>query len=671
MSMDGKDLKTLIDEQMKDVDVPDSLKPENIEKMLEEKGRKRKKNYYKKITAAAASCVVILGVVAAGAGGLFRGDISGKGNETAGDAAEVSGTKAVNVIKSAEDYDEIYQYIKEEYESRDQSYHFESYLEDTAQTADGASTGSYAAKSSSMESTASVMDAGEAVDYSETNIREEGVGEGDIVKTDGKRLYILNNRRIQIVGIEQEEMEQFGCIILDEADYVSEIYIKDDKLIVVYTRSEYQDQENEGSEYYGGVYKEYTVAETFDVSDPENPQSAGKISQSGNYYTMRMVGDYAYLFSSFYADVSSVKKNISGYIPEVQGELLDSASILMPAFSRGSQYTVVSSFSVKNPGEKVDSKAVFGAAGMCYVSGKNIYICEAYYDSAESNVTQTCIRKVAFEDGKLEAVGQTRVDGILNDSFSIDEYEGNLRMAVTVSPTYSSSFVPISILRTADTVEKTVEKDSNSLYILDEDMNEISRIEGLAEDERIYSARFMGDIGYFVTFRQVDPLFSVDLSDTENPAIIGELKIPGFSDYLHPYGDGLLLGIGMAVDEKGVTTEGVKLSMFDVSDPADVEEVQNYVLKDIYSTDVSYNYKAALVNAEKNLIGFPAYGQEQHYYIFSYDENGFRCVFDRELVGYYSDVRALYVGDRLYLAAGNTVEAFNLETFDKVDDIVL
>lgn len=679
MSMDGKDLKTLIDEQMKDVDVPDSLKPENIETLLAKKGQKRKKNYYKKMTAAAACGAVILGIAAAGAGGLFSGESSGGNHKQVSDdaagemesatesCADDSGAKAVNEIRAAEDYDEIYQYIKEEYDSRNQTYDLEwGYVEDTAEaySTDGASA---EAKSSSTESTAAAMDIGASADYSDTNIREEGVGEGDIVKTDGKRLYILNNRRIQIVGIEQEEMEPLGCIVMDEEDYVSEIYIKNEKLIVVYTRSEYQVEDGSS----GGVYKEYTVAETFDVSDPENPKSAGKISQSGNYNTMRMVGDYVYLFSNFYADVSSAKSYTNGYIPEVQGKLLDSGSILMPMISRGNQYTVVSSFSLKNPEEKVDSKAIFGASGMCYVSGKNIYICEGYYDSEESNVTQTCIRKVAFEDGKLEAVGQTRIDGTLNDSFSIDEYEGKLRLVVTVSPTYSSSTFPISILRTEDVEEKTVEKDSNSLYILDADLNEISRIEGLAEDEQIYSARFMGDTGYFVTFRQVDPLFSMDLSDPEKPEIIGKLKIPGFSDYLHPYGEGLLLGIGMAVDEEGVATEGVKLSMFDVSDPSDVEEVQKYVLEDIYSTDVSYNYKAALVNAEKNLIGFPAYGQEQHYYIFSYDEDGFSCVFDRELVGYYSDVRALYVGDRLYLTAGNTVEAFNLETFDKVDDIVL
>ena len=120
--------------------------------------------------------------------------------------------------------------------------------------------------------------------------------------------------------------------------------------------------------------------------------------------------------------------------------------------------------------------------------------------------------------GKLNGVAKTRVNGYLNDSFSIDEYNGYLRLVTTVDRT-------------------------NAVYVLDEKLEETGKIENLAKDERIYSARFMGDIGYFVTYRETDPLFSVDLSDPANPKIIGELKIPGFSEYLHPYGDLSLIHI--------------------------------------------------------------------------------------------------------------------------------
>lgn len=690
MGMEEKDFKKILDEQMEDLHIPDSLKPENVEKRLEETGKKRRMRYYKKVLASAACAVVVVGAAAvAGRSLLGRMDstatgytadsaaVSESASEDGGKSASAgSGSKAagnlVDAIESAEDYDEIYQYIKEEYESRNQTDNGWIVMEDATDSA--ASVGTE--KSASVESYSSAsdnsgtMDAGASAEYSDTNVREEGVGEADIVKTDGKHLYILNNRNIQIVGIDQDEMESLGVISMDDEDYVSEIYIKDDKLIVVYSRSVYG--ESSDSAMYGGTYREYTEAETFDVSDPGNPKSMGVISQSGGYYTMRVVGDYVYMLSTFYADVASPQKDYVGYVPEVQGKLMDSSDILMPKLSRGSQYTIVTSFSLEDPEEKVDSKAVFGTSGLCYVSNKNIYICEGYYDAEESNVTQTCIRKISYRDGELEGVGQTKIDGTLNDSFSIDEYEGDLRLVVTVSPTGSSA-VPITLFSDISSADHAanVDSDSNSLYILDEKLNELSRIDRLAEDERVYSARFMGDTGYFVTYRQMDPLFSVDLSDPEKPEVIGELKIPGFSDYLHPYGDGLLLGIGMDVDETGTTTNGVKLSMFDISDPSDVQEIDKYVLEDFYSTDVSYNYKAALVDSEKNLIGFPAYGEELHYYVFSYDEDGFTCLFDRELTGYYSNVRGLYIGDRFYLVAGNTVEAFSLNTFDKVDDIVL
>ena len=175
-----------------------------------------------------------------------------------------------------------------------------------------------------------------------------------------------------------------------------------------------------------------------------------------------------------------------------------------------------------------------------------------------------------------------------------------------------------------------------------------------------------------MTYKQIDPLFSVDLSDPKNPEILGELKIPGFSEYLHPYGDGLLLGIGKDVDETGMVTNGVKISMFDISDPSDVQETDKYVIEDAISTDVAYNYKTALVDAQKNLIGFIAYSDGgADYYVFSYGEDGFTCEFEKSMVGYNSNVRGIYVGDKFYIVTGNTVESFMLESFDKVDDLVL
>lgn len=220
----------------------------------------------------------------------------------------------------------------------------------------------------------------------------------------------------------------------------------------------------------------------------------------------------------------------------------------------------------------------------------------------------------------------------------------------------------------------TTEKETNSVYVLDEKLKKVGSIEGLAEDERVYSARLMGDVGYFVTYRETDPLFSVDFSDPKKPEIIGELKIPGFSEYLHFYGEDLLLGIGMDVDEDGFTTNGVKLSMFDISDNTDVKEVQKYVMKNVYSADVMYDYRAALIDRKKNIIGFSANsGDGESYYVFSYDEkNGFECLMDETVNGNgYQTARGVYIDTVLYVVKGNIIEAYSMEDYKKVDDIIL
>ena len=207
--------------------------------------------------------------------------------------------------------------------------------------------------------------------------------------------------------------------------------------------------------------------------------------------------------------------------------------------------------------------------------------------------------------------------------------------------------------------------------MLNDKLEIIGSIHNLAKDETIYSARFMGDTGYFVTYRQVDPLFSVDLSDPENPKILGELKIPGFSEYLHPYGDGKLLGIGMDVSEDGFTTEGVKLSMFNVTDPSNVTEENKYTIEESYGTDVGYNYKGVFVDVQKNLFGFITYHDGVTYQLYTYDEaEGFKEVMSRQLSGYEGS-RGLYIGDVFYLVSGNMIESYSMNGFEKMDDIVL
>ena len=661
-----KELEELIRLMAENTGIPAAIHPDAVEKKLEaaktEKKRRLRRKY---ITGAAAACLCIA-VGIAGSYLHFSQETSETSDTTAGLSDSAAGAPSdsgveESLIASAESYDEIYKYIQAEREQSETDAGIFSrfgILEESASTADSAASGS----ALNSGSAAFAGDSGNS--YSDTNVREEGVGEADIVKTDGSSLYIVNSQAVEIVGIESAEMEELAEIRMADDCYIKELYVQDDSLVIMYTRTEPSVDEDG---YYNN-YRDYTNALVYDISDRTNPVKVGNISQSGYYNTMRVRDGYVYVISNFYADAAAPRADTAAYIPEVQGSTMEASDIYMPQRQMGNQYTVITSFSLEDPSEKTDSKAVFGSSGMCYVSTENIYVTEGWYGQDDAEVTQTSIRKVAYKDGILQGEAQTKVDGTLNDSFSIDEYNGYLRLVTTVSPV-SSGDGGIARFFSGDTGGRQQE-DSNSLYVLDENLEIAGEIHDLAKDESVYSARFMGDVGYFVTFKQVDPLFSVDLSDPSAPEIIGKLKIPGFSEYLHPYGDGQLLGIGMDVDEESVTTDGVKISMFDISNPADVNEEENYVLEDLYGTDVGYNYKEVFVDVEKNLFGFMAYGDTTKYFIFTYDENGFKEVFSRELT-LYGNVRGLYAGERFYLVNGNTVESFTMDAFQKVDDIVL
>lgn len=658
-------------ELTEDTQVPASLEPEQIEKMLMKKKKEKTARYRRKyagIAAAACLCLAV-GVTAALTG--QRGDDSSSGAEigsetgNAGEAAEGESTESETKIASAADYDQIYDYIQAELKYQEKQAKKQARMYSGGTVSDGgeiASADSAAMDSGSAQNAAAYTgaDSTGTSGYSDTNVREESVGEADVVKTDGSRLYVMSGNRVEIVDIASEEMEEIAAVTVDPDSYIRELYVEGSRMAVFYTQSKFTQED--GIEVRS---REFACTDVYDISDPSAPVKLNTFSQSGVYNTMRVKDGYAYVISSFYPDTASPRSDVGAYVPSVQGGTLEADRIFMPEQEMGSEYTVITAFSLADPQEQTDSKAVFGSAGLCYVSSENIYVTETCYDTDDTGMSRTAVRKVAYHDGQLEGAAQAKVDGMLKDSFCIDESNGYLRLVTTI--TSDNGVMPISGDSSA------AEPDSsNALYVLDGELQVTGEIRDLAPGETVYSARFMGDTGYFVTFRQVDPLFSVDLSDPASPQIIGELKIPGFSEYLHPYGEGLLLGIGMDVDEEGVTTEGVKLSMFDISDPGNVTEASVYVMEDMYGTDAAYDYKAVFADVEKNLFGFRAYGGNGDVYsVFSYDAaEGFRKVFSRELT-YGGDARGLYAGERFYLVVGNTVESYTLSGFEKIDDIVL
>lgn len=636
--MTEKEKKILeeLDTATQDVEVPDSLLPEQIYRKIQETEtvkktsvRKRGKRILTRAVLPLAACLALVLVAVQ----VMDGPRTDTWYTSSGSGDSETHSQAV----SPEDYSEIYACL-------------EASAEETATSSDG---GMVFLKESAADSAAS-SDMGAArsgtESYSGTNVRTEGVGEADIVKTDGTRLYVLreNQQEISIVDVSGTVMKEAGRIQLEEGVTAREFYVQDSSLFVLGNRekavsfsSGYEDYENE------------TVCVTYDISDVSAPVETDTLVQSGYYITSRFADGFLYLFSQFDVGYEMSSSNLDSYIPQVRGNYLAAGEILMPD-EHASQYLVVTSVNTEKPGEPVDKKAVLSNYGECYVGSDSIYIYESKYvpGPAGNGTNRTSILRLPYGKGAFGEGARGEVNGTVHDSFCIDEYDGYLRVVTTFSGTGS---------------------ETSAVYILNQDMEITGKIEDLARGESVYSARLMGDTGYFVTYEQTDPLFSVDLSSPSKPQIIGSLKIPGFSDYLHPYGEGLLIGIGMDTDPETGITEGVKISMFDISSPEDVREVASYTIEDTYYTDVSSDYKAVLIDTEKNLIGFSASGDQEHYYVFQYKEGeGFVLAMDEEVNGGgWQTTRGVYIEDTLYVVKGNAVESYDMKNYQKIDDILL
>jgi uncharacterized secreted protein with C-terminal beta-propeller domain len=436
---------------------------------------------------------------------------------------------------------------------------------------------------------------------------------------------------------------------------------------------------------------EETWLTLYDVSDPSHPTLMTEFAQSGSYRTSRLYGERLYLISSYYLTYGAERDQPATYVPQLgRGggyELMAVADVRVMPSVQQPNYTVVTSYDLATQ-ERIDQKAVLGEASTVYMSYDNLYLGSSIYSSEESepyeesvytvtdyiNKQTTQLVRVGINEGLLDVAAQCTFDGGLLNQFSLDEYEGNLRLAVT-HENYS-----YRVLKDESHGVESYQQDesvsTSAVYVFDQSMTIIGGIEGLAADERIYSVRFTGPVGYMVTYRQTDPLFALDLSDPTAPVITSELKIPGFSTYLHPFGEGRLLGLGYDAD--GSMTRGMKLSMFDISDPFAVSELfaENV---ETYSSEALYEHKAVLVDVERNIIGFPGDGNSydglQAYFVYRYDdEGGFELRAQLELgmatddssYGYNNSCRGLFIGEYLYVFSDAYLDVFDLETLENV-----
>ena len=580
--------------------------------------------------------------------------------------SEISG----HGIRFAGDYKEVYQALKSAWYGK---YDLLDYaVEEDAEYAPAFGASEAKAESAAADTgTFNAVDTADT-DFSQTNLRDAGVDEADIVKTDGQWIYILRDEgELVIIQASGADLSICSRTNIRSGEGISsgtaaDMYVDHDRLCVVC-----REYDNFSDDYDDDYYdyrwnsfgKAFTALYVYDITDREFPVFAGSAVQDGYYRESRKMGDTVYLYSEHSPDMEDTYEE-SSIIPKVNGEELPAGDVCIPEVVTDSRYLIVTSINLENPEKIMDAKALVSGASQCYVSTNGLYVMNEDYSGSSQ---RTEIVKFDCKEGRIEGRGACYLKGYVNNTFSIDEYKGNLRVLTTYTGSeYGEILEALGELFGVYYYDSQRWVRHNALYILDEDLNKISSLKGIAENEEIRSARYFGDTVYFVTFENTDPLFTADLSDPAAPRLTGELKITGFSSYLHPYGEGKLLGIGYEADEETGSVTGLKLSMFDVSDPSAVTEEARFVMSGITWCPAIEDYKSILVNGEKNLIGFFC---DDRYMAFSYDREG--KSFSRVLLydfyedmlsaqADYNEMRGLYIGDEMYLAGEQYVIAFNM-----------
>ena len=521
----------------------------------------------------------------------------------------------------------------------------------------------------------------------DTNVQVDGIDEGDVVKSDGRTIFVAAESTIRLVTADGAGSRQLSQI--DTRDQavastdgtlqgpVTDLMLHGTTLVALVT--DFTPQMTRG--LFGprpDAYLPYVAKETkallYDVSDPAAPRFLTSFGQSGQAVTSRLSGDVLYLVTRYdITDRDTVKaEDPWTFVPQVEDSsgraALPASDIELLPEPQGASYTVASSIDLRRHA-RIDSQSVLGAADSVYLTQDNLYLASTTYSGQAISVdgddrvpeftgfdTRTDLTRIALKDGVLTAQASGSVPGEIVNQFALDEHEGFLRIAVTLTGTTSSGWT-----------------SGPALYVLDQGLKTVSVLPELAPGETIESVRFAGDVAYVVSFVQVDPLFAIDLSDPTRPSVMSELKIPGFSTYLHPWSDGLLLGLGRDGDAGG-WINGMKLSMFDTSDPFAVTEAATLAVP-FDEAAVLSNHKAVFIDKERSLIGFAAAShsgsQDLHYLLYRWDGTAFSLVEDLPVADVWptsagqsltETVRGLTIGGHLYVASSAGVDVYDVDT---------
>lgn len=559
-------------------------------------------------------------------------------------------------------------------------------------------------------------------DYSTTNVQVAGVDEADIVKTDGEYIYFLNGATVRIVkAYPADSMVELDKLTFENDSFTPmDMYVDGDRLVVL--GNSYAAIDTYASisipadaPYYTGSL---ALVYVFDVTDPADIKLFRKEVFEGYYSDSRKVGDTVYVvineYTNYYFDayynsveVMPVNEIVPGFVDDgVVEPVAPCADVLWVPGVESTDYLILAAVPVDDANAEVDREVVLGGNGEVYASLENLYVAEhdfswCWWGGCGDEDEKTVIHKFSLGED-VGYVGSGEAPGTVLNQFSMDEHEGYFRVATTRGDLWDS-----------------VNPSTNNLYILDADLKLAGSVEGIAPGEQIHSVRFMGDRAYIVTFKKIDPFFVLDVSNPTAPKILGKLKIPGYSDYLHPFDENHIIGFGKdtadpSEEEAGSRDisfawyQGLKLAMFDVTDVTDPKELHKEIIGDRGTdSELLYNHKALLFDKNKGIFAFPvtlaelpqsvkddpnASGSEYGDYVYQgayvYDvsiENGFQLRgrithYDEneiaEKSGYYwggiKDVkRILYIGDAFYTVSQAIVQANAMDDFGLLNALKL
>lgn len=535
-------------------------------------------------------------------------------------------------------------------------------------------------------------------DHSTTNKQVEGVDEADLVKTDGSYIYSISENRVVVWDIRNpENLAVAGEITFQEEWYPQQLFLSGDVLVVLGNR--YIMQPVDGIEE--GIYPRngMTTVSLYDVKDPASPSLIRDFGAEGYLNGARLTNNVLYYVTNVYPDFWRMEEQQETELRPLTYDSKDGGDMkaiaydnlaILPGTMSGS-YSIISAIDLSEPAEnKVSTKGFLGGSEQLYMSKDHLYLTAAAYMPAEESaqgediemwlpqMANTGIFKFGLEGTDVQFLSSGEVAGTLLNQFSMDEHNGYFRIVTTEGFSWN---------------EEAPSK--NHLFVLDAGMKQVGSVEDLAKGERIYSARFIGDKAYMVTFKETDPLFVIDVSSPSAPEVLGELKIPGFSNYLHPLDENHLIGFGSDTklepvkgEEPRVVTGGMKISLFDISDFANPKEKDTEIIggAGTYSP-LQYDHKALFVHPAKNLYGFPvALYKETGGDFVEFDGEG-AMVFAITSEGItetanlvepsemqYEDwgknvQRLLYSGNSLFTVANSELKSFNLETFELKDKV--